>query len=257
MDPLEDARLLVSRANEQIGEFNTLLTTFFKNEAWFVRIDFDSKTGAHIHKLIVSGQLGSRIKIIGRDVWGNLRAALDHLNAACARLGGAVGHDSGAHFPFARNHADLRPKMRQRCRNVPEAVQDYFRSLRPYPGGDDRLYALASIRNSNEHWKLRAALYALHAVQITWPNGDWKQKIIQVSGQPGAVHEIELFASDSPIQNYYLEMAGYVGLEDFEAFGAGSAESAFEIQARKVTEIIDETERILRRIGLLSNSVTC
>ena len=198
-----------------------------QDEAYALRTDKDIETGAYVHKLILTGQPGRGVKAVARDAWGNLRAALDHLNAACARLGGASKHDSRAQFPFAKDANSLPSEVRRRCRNVPQAVTDYFASLCPYPGGDDRLFGLTRIRNANEHWKLRSAIFQAVAVQIVWPNtSPRKSTIIEIGSAISPMHEVELFTSDSPAQNYAALLLAKISFEDFEAFGTVAADEA-------------------------------
>jgi len=184
---LQDVHLLLDRTNEQIIEFKTLLRAFLDKEAWSVSVDFDIERSQYVHKVIIGRQPSGKIKIAAKDAWGNLRSTLDHLNAACARLGGASGHDKQAHFPFAGCVAKLDRTIKDRCRNIPEPVKDYFKSLRPYKGGDDCLHALTSIRNSNEHWKLRSALFRVDTIRIFWPETQ-ESKIIPVRSGPRPMH---------------------------------------------------------------------
>lgn len=252
-DPLDDARLLVERANEQIVEFKALLKAFLDNEAWTPKIDFDVETGTYTHKLIIGGQPNRRTKAVAKDAWDNLRSALDHLNAACARLGGSEGHDNGAHFPFVRKGEDLASEMKRKCRNVPQVVLDYFASLRPYPGGDDRLYALSNIRNSNQHWRLRSAILTVIGVEVVWirPGQKWEYKVIDVAAEPSTMHEIELFTSSNGTRDYHLQFMINVSFEDMEVFGSYDAGSVLDELSNKVTDIINHTETILRSEGLM------
>jgi hypothetical protein len=249
---LEDANLLLDRANEQIVDFKAQLTTFLDKEAWARRIDFDPIRGKYIHKLEMGRQPGARLKLTAKEIWSNLRSSLDHLNAACARLGGAPGHLTSAHFPFAKTSVDFERDIKRRCRYVPEAVTDYFRALQPYRGGDERFYALASIRNTNEHWILTPTRLHVVAVGIT-RHSPWSQTFVDIpTVEVGTIHEIELFASDNSKSDYYLELLLQITFEGFEAFEKFPVEMALDHQATKVRSILDDTQAILKRLGLIS-----
>jgi hypothetical protein len=168
------------------------------------------------------------------------------------RIGGVEARERTNHFPFAASEAAFDREIGTRSPQVATAVTDYWKSLRPYRGGDERLYALASIRNGKEHWKLRATVYSVAYVQVTFRDTTpWRNKIIDINSTPGAVHEVELFRSAKPATDYHLSSLVQISFEDFRAFGDHDAVGALQQQARQVRAIVNETEAICRRLGLI------
>jgi hypothetical protein len=250
MHPFDDARLSIERAHEHIKEYEARLQNFMTSEPWAVVVEPKLGSAEYVHKVRFGDGIDRRIKLPVVDALRNLRSALDLLTAACARLNGA-SRLSHLHFPFLENPSAWEKVAKERCRCVPDPVIDFFRTLHPHPGGDDQLYALAKIRNQNEHWALSSVELSVFAVAIS-RRGE-RQQIIDFPAWPASgVHEIELFTSPSRERDYTCYLVIKTALQNGPApLSIAPPEATLRILAEKVSKIVNDTEDVMRANGFL------
>jgi hypothetical protein len=136
--------------------------------------------------------------------------------------------------------------VKGRCKGVPQAIIDYFWTLKLYSGGDDLLYGLSAARNDNEHWALTRTKINIFGIQIIWPNG--RQEMFALPGMiVGSVNEIELFTTENFTTDYHITCARSVGFDG--VFQEASPEFVFDTLCQRVGEIIDGAESVLRTNG--------
>jgi len=213
---------------------------------WTARIEPKGDGANYIHKLLFTDGIDRRIKLPAADALRNLRAALDQLTAASARLNGAP-RLNGLHFPFLDDPSSWEKVIKRKCRFVPQPVIDFFGSLRPYKGGDDDLRVLNSLRNDNDHWALTDILLTVSDVAVTRP-GQRQQVIAFPEWPTSGINEVELFTAPSAESDYSLAVVIKIGFKIVPAL-AGTPEMILRNLSKKVVEIVDRTEGIMRREG--------
>jgi hypothetical protein len=249
--PFDDARLRLGRANEHIGEFEAILQRFMAGKPWAISVGRNNDGTQYVHKFRVREKLDGRIKGIAADALQNLRSALDLMTAACVRLGsGSHARVKGINFPFADDAGAWEKDVKRKCRFVPHSVVEYFRSLEPHGGGDELLYALNSVRNDNEHWSLSPTTATALGACINAPGKP--QQFFHIPDGDTPVDEVELFTTPDNSTNYNAYLVVQVRLEGHPALKFADAQTALRLLAKKVTEIVDHTEGLMRTAGLIA-----
>src|SRR5437016_9486326 len=144
--------LKVKRADKHIRELQVELDAFYKKNADFLRREIDPESGDHIFKIISVPEVPPMISVIAGDVLQNLRSALDHLVYRIVISSPLTTSRKEIYFPFGECAKDYmtserRGKVEQASREAVKRID----ALKPYKGGNDRLWQLARLNNVDKH----------------------------------------------------------------------------------------------------------
>jgi hypothetical protein len=171
-DPFHSPRSLISHARDEIKDAEARINAFFAATPIARVVEIDTQTGQRIFKARLTEELPDKITVVVKDAAGNLRDALDHaVYASTAVLVG--GNPSKTGFPFAQDANGVLGELngKRLCGNAPE-IRPLLAAFNPYPGGNDLLSGLNSIRNPNTHRILvPVGVGAAHIGNITIRNG--------------------------------------------------------------------------------------
>jgi hypothetical protein len=155
------SRRKVERAKAHIAELEKETTLFFANRPYSVVIDPDPNSPIHeVHKLRFTKSLPDSFFDLTVDAVQNLRSALDN---ACYGLAIAAEKVKPrfAAFPFAGSKDDFDNAIKGRSKDVPEYIYPIFHGYQPYRGGNDFLWALSEVSNTDKHKLLTIGLGSL------------------------------------------------------------------------------------------------
>lgn len=250
IDPFEGAKLRLNRANEFIQEFEASRERLYGGDHWTVDIEPDTEKSQWVHKLRIGKGLGKRDKVLVADALNNLCTALDLSIAACARLNGTKFRKE-INFPFTSKKEAFEGQLKGLSKHVPPEVIAFLRTLRPYPLGDEQLYALKSYRNLNEHWAITPTQTKTDAAVVNWPDG--RQQFVLVPRSDHGVDEIELFRTDDRTTDYCVSIVTSLNLEVSPELGTNYSFSLLDQAnpARDVTAIVEKIERRCKDAGLV------
>jgi hypothetical protein len=167
-DPLSDAKIKIERANANIQDVLSEHVAFFGNApphyTSFRELTADGTREALKIK-IIRDPPPLFAAAVG-DAVTNLRSALDYLTCQLAIQNG-TNDVSKVEWPFASSpEAFASANTQKKIKGLsPEAV-DLIRSQKPYRGGDDLLWSLNDLRNSNIHRHL-----VVSAITVTTVGG--------------------------------------------------------------------------------------
>jgi hypothetical protein len=113
-------------------------------------------------------QLPWRISGLASDVVKNLRAALDQVGYAVAVAAGKNGKN--AHFPFGDTRAEVESRRNRRSKDIPSSVFDVMLALQPYQGGNETLWRLNKLANTNKHESLVKAVLFVNQIIYDFPD---------------------------------------------------------------------------------------
>ncbi|MGH7636130.1 MAG: hypothetical protein ACREOK_00645, partial [Gemmatimonadaceae bacterium] len=116
-----------------------------QDKATFVE-EVDPQTGDRIAKVKLVGRLPESLDVTMAETFEHLRHALDIACHATARTS-ARPRPKKTHFPFADNPADLEGIIRRNSKHLPDEIIAVARSLKPYKGGNDALWAVNKAAN--------------------------------------------------------------------------------------------------------------
>ena len=149
-DPINHIRLKIERANKHINAFERCERAFFENASYAMQIYSDAQTGDGFIKFVLTEPLSDDLFLIAGDCLYNLRASLDYLATATARL--KKPNAKGAYFPFAGDAKEFTAlRTQKKINKLPTAARPIIQSLKPYKGGNDLLWAINRVRNEDGH----------------------------------------------------------------------------------------------------------
>ncbi|GAB4225404.1 MAG: hypothetical protein Kow0032_01170 [Methyloligellaceae bacterium] len=149
IDPFSSAKSVLRRADKHIAELEREIKTFTPDKPYTYVVEKHADGVRDVHKLRFSEEFSSDIACILFDAVMNLRACLDQIAFAVARL---AGHDiEMANFPFASGADTLPEKLKGLQPTMPPEIIALFAGFKPYKGGDNTLWALNYIRNIKTH----------------------------------------------------------------------------------------------------------
>jgi hypothetical protein len=108
------------------------------------------KVGYEVRKIILTKPLPLDIAHITAEVVGSLRGTLDNAGYSIAVASGKINPKSTA-FPFAGSAEGMAKAIKGRCGDIPPQFHSLFCGFQPYPGGNDFLWALNEVCNTEKH----------------------------------------------------------------------------------------------------------
>lgn len=150
-DPFESPKILLERAEENVRELQTRAKAFFDGKPYTDVVELDPETGEDIYKLRFTAKIPKGLNAVAADALNNLRATLDQAICTSASLLVPGVNLNGMGFPFAATEAAMEDAIRSKCKNVPPEIVALVRSLKPYKGGNDLLWALSKLSATNRH----------------------------------------------------------------------------------------------------------
>jgi hypothetical protein len=146
-DPLHGVKLKIARANEHLGNIETIADKFSKSHSIIREAEPD---GIYDAIKIKIGEPPPMLAVIIGEVAFQLRSALDQLATALAVKNGKS--PSQVYFPIAGDRQEFRRARTQgKIEKLSPAARKLIWRLKPYKGGNNLLWALNSLRNADVH----------------------------------------------------------------------------------------------------------
>jgi hypothetical protein len=158
-DDLLDAKAAVDWAVAQLPVLEERIVKWREDEPYSIAIDADSEPGKKVYRLTKTKPIPSLIVAETGVVIHSIRSSLDILACTLAARHGHPGSTS-TYFPIWRTEADfLNPqsKVLEKIERLSQIDQAVIKSLRPYPGGNDLLYAFHQMDLTRKHRRLLSA----------------------------------------------------------------------------------------------------
>jgi len=149
-NPFEDPKELIDRAHQHISDVEAHIRAFFDGKPFALEVEPDGDTGYEVHKVRLTDQLPLRAAGIAKDVFSNLRDALDHaVYASAVVVCGNAPTKTG--FPFAEDAAAVHKKLNTKLTDVPPEIRTFLEQLCPHSNGNQLLWGLNRTRNIETH----------------------------------------------------------------------------------------------------------
>ena len=148
----ELVRRKIKRAKHHIEEFNGRIDQFFRGgpAPYPVVREDDPKTGDLIFKLGKCAAIPEDFPTIIGDILQNLRTALDHLAWQLVLAHNCVPTGQTA-FPIAENFEKFEAMLKRKVEGMSQGAVDKIRALKPYGGGNEDLWGLHELNNTDKH----------------------------------------------------------------------------------------------------------
>ncbi len=133
-----------------------IIGNFVNSKPWTYFIDKESQPGQDIYKTRFTEPLPNMLPCILFDAVNNLRAVLDQSGYASALARRQKPAPKNTAFPFGDDPAGLDNAVfgYKVCKDCPPEITALFLSFCPYKGGNDPLWALNKLCNTQKHCTL-------------------------------------------------------------------------------------------------------
>jgi len=154
-DPFDSAKRCLSWGKKHVGDFKSRVWDFIETKPQTTVVEYDSQGICEYHKIKMVRSLPDELANIVSDAVQNLRQALDQ---ACFVLGqfSSITNPRNTKFPFADNDPEFKGRLAKK--DFPNDIKPLLASFKPYKGGNDFLWALNRVCNTNKHDYLIPAL---------------------------------------------------------------------------------------------------
>ena len=157
----ESAKYLTVWAKQQIDDFEGQVVTYVDSKPQGIFTEEDAETGEVVIKVCIAKPLPINLPGLAFNIATCLRSSLDQMMFEIAGTGKEVP------FPFGKTEGNLEDGIKGRIRNkVPQEIVDLVRRFKPYKGGNDLLYALNCMANSNKHAVVAPMVSGIAAVEF-------------------------------------------------------------------------------------------
>lgn len=156
--PFGNSRRKLVRAKEHLSNLEGETGCFLAERPYRVVIEPDPEEPKHlVYKFKLNKPLPDSLANLTNEVVFHLRTALDNAVFGLAVSAG-VENPRCAAFPFSGSAGELDKAIKGRCKDVPEEIYPLFRAYQPYRGGNDLLWALNEVSNTDKHALLAIAV---------------------------------------------------------------------------------------------------
>jgi hypothetical protein len=251
---LSSPRYLIEHAKRRVAEFKAELLAYGNSNPYASVLEHNRDGTEDIYKIKLVKPIPFGLNGIAFDAANGLRSALDQGGYATAIASGkseSAGRRIRAAFPFCDNPTEVKGRRNGEGRDIPQEIFDLMFSFKPYLGGNELLWSLNKLANSNKHRIL--APFAMinaamkiphletgHIIEARWPP-QWdsaKNEMMWLRQKRGSKLKGE------------VQFVGFVSFNKIEPISRQPADAIFDRLVTEVTTILDAIEAKAARIGL-------
>jgi len=244
--------MLVERAKQQIADLREKINTFSDGRTWTHLVEKDVDGVTDIHKVRFPPNPSREWTHIVFEAVNNLRSALDQIAFNVAILVGKP-NAKAAKFPFGPTEADMLNNLAGGCKDLPPEIRAVFRGFDPYKGGNNVLWALNELVNTNKH-KLLIPV-AMTSTRIQIPDAmNANAFASNVGTYDASKNEMTLLkvAVGGQHLKYNMEITPTIAIDHTEDIIRGQHPiTLLDAMANEIERVGMATEAECRRLGLL------
>jgi hypothetical protein len=155
-DPFHSSRYSINHAKRRLKELETALVDFRASNPYAHVVEPNSERAFKSHKIRLVKEIPDIIPGIVFDTANNLRSSLDQAGHAIALSVGKPGNH--AHFPFGNDKASASGRAGSSSKDLPQEIFDTMMAFKPYKGGDNLLWSLNNLANTDKHQVIAPAV---------------------------------------------------------------------------------------------------
>ncbi|WP_130433599.1 hypothetical protein [Rivibacter subsaxonicus] len=216
----------------------------------FARVtEIDTLAQRNVAKLRLVRPFPSVLNCIASDAVHNLRSSLDQAGYAVSVAHGGKGMDT--YFPFGASLADVRGKQKGGSAEIPQEIFDVMVGFKPYKGGNDLLWALNKLSNTNKHRITSPTAIATAGIQFNMLGGNPGMLSIPNPKWDHTKNEMELarYAIGGTL-DFTFGYTYCISLLDVGPVIGQPAVDVLNHLAQEVESILNAIEAEAKRIGL-------
>lgn len=162
----DNIRVKIQRARKNVDEAAAFIKSYLDKKPFTVSYKRDPATRRLIYYVSSVEEPDPELSGIVGDALHNLRSALDHIAYQLVMIGTGQTPSRRVYFPIWDSQAKYESKGRRQIEGArPEAITAVD-GIRPYKGGNDRLWQLQKLNNVDKHRLLIMVGSALSGVNI-------------------------------------------------------------------------------------------
>jgi hypothetical protein len=164
----------IKRAKKHIADLDTVIKSFDNSKPHRIDTKDDPQTGQKVFYLAETAEIPIDVALIAGDALHNMRSALDHLTMQLHLAGKfrpTIDVDK-IEFPFWKDSAKYKAGFDGVIKGSVKGVKDAIDALKPYPGGNDDLWAIYHLDIIDKHRLLLAAACRNPLTSIGFPFED-------------------------------------------------------------------------------------
>jgi hypothetical protein len=254
-DPFASSHRKISRAKKHLADLDRKTKTFFSRpDLYKPFVEAHPEMAGHtVLKIRFIEELPKEFEEIAGEILYNLRSALDHAvyGAALAFSKPTNPKLGTACFPFASDAAKFENALKGRCASVPIELYPIFRDCKPYKGGNELLWALNTIRGTDEHAIFVPAVTAafvggMEIDTIGWATMPYRPTL------DSSKNEMEI-CTLAPGTKFHgnLQLAMYIAFGEVESVAGKNAGDTFQLFTKLVATIVSKIETESKRLGIV------
>lgn len=234
-DPFRSSKACLKRAKCHTVEFKERVETFINSEPYrYLTDEIDPDTGDHVQKIRLVKPIPENLECIAADAITNFRNTLDHMMFT---IGGF-----GNYFPFGDKASGFENVMKGRCKGIHSEIQDVVRAFKPYLGGDDILYALHKVADTNKH----GFILTMGTVCEAWVAKRFKGTVTLSPNQVWGANENEIEISRFSAENFTGQanpsVSVYIGMQGVSFVEGAYAEAVLNDFSSVVERVLIAVE---------------
>lgn len=152
-DPFYSSRFGIDWAKDHIAEFEREMEAFLQPDAYTIIAELDDDGAHKLLKFKLTKPMPRALNGHVIDTVYNLRAALDQAICSVATLNKTPANNT--FFPIRTKSTDFENALNGLRRYAPQEILDLVRTFKPYKGGNDLVWALNKLCNTNKHGIIR------------------------------------------------------------------------------------------------------
>lgn len=246
-DALESARYCLAHAARRIRELESEVAAFGALNPFLEFWQKDPKSGEQVLKVKLTRSMPQSLSGIAVDAVGQLRATLDQAGYAVAVAAGSKG--KMGQFPFGGTLADAQLRKKGRSKDIPQEIFDLMIGFRPYRGGNDRLWGLNRLCNTNKHEVIVPLVTASNGFAIR--DGVINGPVSVTAKWDGVKGELEVarIGAGGSIKGNF-QYSFFVAVGPVEAVGGQPAIELLDALAEEIGRILNAIEAEALRLGV-------
>jgi len=140
------------RAKQHSRELEVVIKSFFDSQPYKISTKRNPQTRQLIYFVTSANDLPKEIPLITGDIIQNLKSALDHL-AYQLFTTETKGKIAGTHiyFPIAKDLQTYESVKNKKTVGIAQPAKDLIDALKPYKGGNDILWRINELNNTDKH----------------------------------------------------------------------------------------------------------
>jgi hypothetical protein len=250
-DPFEDSRRKLARADQHFAELYEKVNEYSEAQPLEkVEVPHPTMPGHQLHKIVLRRPLPHSIADITGDIVSNLRSGLD-IAAYTVAVASGCQNPKNCAFPFAGSLAQMANSL-GRSKDLPPPMQSLFVGFQPYLGGDDTLWALNEMCNTDKHKMLipvgtavvRLGAHVGGTGYFSMPDPHtWdrqKNEMDLITFGPGSEYKC------------FFDFHAFVAVNEIRAVDGKSVIEVLHKMGNRVLDILNVIEAESRRLGYIS-----